>query len=77
MPAPRNLLPGIAPVAKRRSLRNRYIPQALMGPHGVVVVNICLSDVILMPQAETEQVIAALTLETADPRLRIAVGDGS
>ena len=56
---------------------NGDVSQDLVGPHFVVIVDISLRDVVEMPEAETEQVIQALTFKAADPRPRIAIRDGS
>jgi len=54
----------------------RDVAEGLMGPDRSVMGHVPLDDVIQMPEIEAEEVVEALPLQRADPRLREGVGDG-
>ena len=47
-----------------------------MWPVLIIVFGVRLHDVVQLPETEAEEVIQALPLQAADPRLGVTIGDG-
>lgn len=55
----------------------RSVVFALMRPEPVVVGDVLGRDVVELPKTEANQVVQTVPLKTADPRLGVAIRDGS